>query len=413
VGDAQRALGAWKFALRIAVVLTRTRSEETQPVGVNARAATKNLATLRRIALKTHNLVRPEGDNPKRPKSLPKRELRATLDPSCLEKLLSLVSGPCLRPRQGNFAFLRHSCFFQSPMRTIDQFMLLSADVWQARAAAHRERARTHTLPARSRSDRGLPHPVTDFLFEYYPFKFAFLEHWHPASGVALEWNAPDRRPPYRGCFHVLENRRLRADPRLLTGSQRQRLAWIADLLEATTERAPNFACHGLHEWAMVYQGRNVRHERTLRLRLPQVEIDALVQSRALCCTHHDAFRFFALEARPLNRHQPNLENRMLLEQPGCVHANMDLYKWAAKAMPWAGSDLLLDCFELAMELRELDMRASPYDLCEWGLKPVRVELPHGRREYEILQKVLATKARPLRGRLILVIRETLALAQA
>lgn len=55
------------------------------------RAAAKNLATLRRIALNTHNLVRPEGDNPKRPKSLPKRELRATLDPSYLEKLLSLV----------------------------------------------------------------------------------------------------------------------------------------------------------------------------------------------------------------------------------------------------------------------------------------------------------------------------------
>lgn len=39
----------------------------------------------------THNLVRPEGDNPKRPKSLPKREPRATLDPDYLEKLLSLV----------------------------------------------------------------------------------------------------------------------------------------------------------------------------------------------------------------------------------------------------------------------------------------------------------------------------------
>ncbi len=55
------------------------------------RAAATNFATLRCIALNTHNLVRPQGDNAKRPESLPKRELRATLDPTYLEKLLSLV----------------------------------------------------------------------------------------------------------------------------------------------------------------------------------------------------------------------------------------------------------------------------------------------------------------------------------
>ena len=86
----------------------------------------------------------------------------------------------------------------------------------------------------------------------------------------------------------------------------------------------------------------------------------------------------------------------------------MDLYKWAAKAMPWAGSELLLDCFELAVELRDLDMRASPYDLTEWGREAVRIETADGRRIYENEQRTLAARARPLRERLIDVIRKTL-----
>jgi hypothetical protein len=87
----------------------------------------------------------------------------------------------------------------------------------------------------------------------------------------------------------------------------------------------------------------------------------------------------------------------------------MDLYKWAAKAMPWSGSELLLDCFELAMELRDLDMRASPYDLTEWGRQPVRIETPEGRRIYEEEQKRLAAATAPLRARLIAVLSRTLA----
>jgi hypothetical protein len=133
------------------------------------------------------------------------------------------------------------------------------------------------------------------------------------------------------------------------------------------------------------------------------------VESRAICCSHHDAFRFFAAEARPMNRLQPTLESRISLEQPGCVHANMDLYKWAAKSMPWIGSELLLDCFELAIELRDLDMRASPYDLLAWGLEPVRIETAEGRRIYEIEQRRLAEAALPLRERLIATLVMTLA----
>jgi hypothetical protein len=285
---------------------------------------------------------------------------------------------------------------------TFQDIRVMPQREWRERAAAHRARAERHTRPARMRRDRGLPHPIEDFLFEYYPFPFALLEKWHPGSGVALE---TETRPAvFHERWYAHENGRLALDPGKLSAKQRLRFARMLELLEATRDRVPHFACHGLHEWAMVYGGQEVRHEKTLRLRLPQAEIDALVESRPVCCSHHDAFRFFAAAARPFNRLQPDLDSRVHLEQPGCLHANMDLYKWAAKAMPWAGGDLLLDCFELALELRDLDMRASPYDLTGWGREPVRIETPEGRRIYEEEQKRLAASAAPLRARLIAVL---------
>jgi len=288
----------------------------------------------------------------------------------------------------------------------------LSTAVWEERAAMHKLRAERHTLPARKRKDHGALHPVEDFLFQYYPYSFTLLEQWHPGTGVMLELpltlqeEREEAAPPalpatFNGKHYTAGADGIHMDTTKLADKERGRLEWIRDLLNATSGRPPVFSCHGLHEWAMVYRGKEVRHEKTTRLRLPQAEIDAIVESRPLCCTHHDAFRFFAPEARPMNRLQPSLDTRILLEQPGCVHANMDLYKWAAKGMPWVGSDLLLDCFELALELRELDMRASPYDLAAWGYEPVKIETAEGRKNYEAEQRCLAAKAALLRESLI------------
>jgi hypothetical protein len=277
---------------------------------------------------------------------------------------------------------------------------MLPAPEWTARAERHRARAERWTVPARDRRAAGKPHPVEDFLFTYYRFSYAKIEEWHPVAGTALEAITPLplhlSKAPYRQ-----KDGHLIADAALLKDKERARLVWIRELLAATRDRAPIYACHGLHEWAMVYRGANVRHSTTTPLRLPQTEIDALIESRPIRCSHFDAFRFFHADAQPLNRLQPTLDGRPEFEQPGCIHANMDLYKWAFKAMPWAGSDLLLDCFELAMELRDLDMRASPYDLREYGFEPVCIEAPEGRREYEKQQARLAELAVPLRQRLI------------
>ncbi len=276
----------------------------------------------------------------------------------------------------------------------------LPASIWRERARLHEERTAARISPALQRRAKGTPHPVEDFLFTYYQFSFAKLREWHPPFGTGLEWESAlphaFSKPPYRRDGPLVS-----ADSGTLSEKERARLRWIRELLAATRERAANFGCHGMHEWAMVYRGREIRHEKTATLRLPQAAIDELVESRPIACSHFDAFRFFAPEARPLNKLQPDVKSRPEHEQPGCVHANMDLYKWAGKAMPWVGSELWFECFELALELRDLDMRASPYDLEPWGLKPVPVETSEGRRTYELEQRRLAEKAVPLRERLI------------
>lgn len=271
---------------------------------------------------------------------------------------------------------------------------------WREHAALHRERAERWTKPTRKRREAQVPHPIDDFLFTYYPFSFAKLEDWHAPLGVALEVDEPlpERflRSPYR-----MEDGVVFLDEAMLEEKERLRLKWTRELLVATRDRAPNFACHGLHEWAMVYRGRQVRHEKTTPLRLSQAEIDALVESRPLLCSHFDAFRFFAPQAQPMNRFQPTLDGRPENEQPGCIHANMDLYKWAFKCQPWIPGDLLLDVFSLAKDLREIDMRASPYELSEYGYEPIAIETVEGRREYETTQRALADRAAVLRQRLI------------
>lgn len=155
-----------------------------------------------------------------------------------------------------------------------------------------------------------------------------------------------------------------------------------------------------MHEWAMVYKADRIRHDQ-LPLRMPEDELTEFVESRPLICTHFDAYRFFTEEARPLNKHQLNRDKFQEMEQPGCLHTNMDLYKWAFKMYPWIGSDLIRTAFELALEARFVDMKASPYDLRERGLEPIKIETEEGRMEYMRLQKKIFEKSQPIRKKLI------------
>ena len=74
----------------------------------------------------------------------------------------------------------------------------------------------------------------------------------------------------------------------------------------------------------MVYRSAEVRHE-DWPLRLGADGTDAVVDSLPVRCTHFDAFRFFTDAARPLNSLQPQRADQVALEQPGCLHAGMDI----------------------------------------------------------------------------------------
>jgi len=280
---------------------------------------------------------------------------------------------------------------------------------WQLIARAHRKRVEKWTVPYRSRRAQGSMHPIYDFLFIYYRFAPALLEQWHPGSELALE---ADHFPTgFTEKYYSLREGALSLDHAKLDPKTCKRLKWSLELCQKTQTRAPQFGCFGMHEWAMVYQGGpegRARHEGTLPLRLSQTEIDAVVESRPICCSHFDAFRFFSDKAMPFNRLQPTQDTRMENEQPGCLHTNMDLYKWAAKCMPWVSTDLLWHTFTFALKCREIDMRASPYDCTRLGYTPIKIETPQGRMEYEREQQQLTEAASSLRHRLIDTLKKVL-----
>ncbi|MFD4355727.1 3-methyladenine DNA glycosylase [Nocardia sp. NPDC058518] len=280
---------------------------------------------------------------------------------------------------------------------------------WQAAARAHRDRLDRLVGPYLERRAAGTTHPVVDFLFTYYGNKPSQLRRWHPGFGVALR-DAGD----YRGArgYHELpgEQNVFTADPAYLA-KRRDTIEFVSGLLTATARRPAQLSCFGLHEWAMVYRTDDVRHQQ-VPLRLGHAGTDAVVESMSLRCTHFDAFRFFTPEAVGRNVEPLTRADQVAREQPGCLHANMDLYKWGFKLAPLISSDLLLDCFELACTARELDMRASPYDLSGFGYEPVRIETPTGRADYVRAQAAIAESADALRDRLRLACAE-LSSAQA
>jgi hypothetical protein len=265
---------------------------------------------------------------------------------------------------------------------------VLAQAQWRARAAAHERRVDALLRGHRERRRRGIKHPVEDFLFTYYSYRPAQLRRWRPDAGVRLEGASEST-----------------VDVAAELVRRGPTVRWIRDLLAATAGRPAQLACFGLHEWAMVYRlGAEERRHTAWPLRLPPAELAAVVESRGVQCSHYDAFRFFTAPARSLNLLQPNRETQHSLEQPGCLHANMDLYKWSYKLAPLVGSETVADCFELARDIRGLDMRASPYDLTDLGYEPVRIETPDGRAEYAAAQRRFAERADPLRQRLIAIV---------
>jgi hypothetical protein len=288
---------------------------------------------------------------------------------------------------------------------------------WTARAAAHEQRMDAWLVPHSERRRAGVAHPVWDFLFTYYSETPGRLRRWHPGVGQVLTGHAARTRLSWP--FYTEATGRTAAgetvsgvavDVEAFLAKRRDAVGWVHGLLSATTGRTAQFGCFGLHEWAMLYRPGNgeVRHEQ-LPLRLGQAGTDAVVESHRLQCSHIDAHRFFTRAGEPRNTLRPTRATQQQFEQPGCLHATMDLYKWAYKLSPAVPGELLADCFALAADVRELDMRASPYDLQELGWRPVAIETPEGKAEYVAAQRGFAARGAVVRERLLTVCRQLLA----
>lgn len=247
-----------------------------------------------------------------------------------------------------------------------------------------------------------MKHPTEDFLFTYYPVTPGRLRRWHPGVGVGLDEAAGLPRAAWR--FYRSDGAVVRVDAGEFAARRSDELAFIRELLTALDDREPALGCFALHEWAMVYRlpPDELRHTQ-LPLRLGSAGTDAVVESHSLRCTHIDAYRFFTASAAARNTFRPRRDTQLAWDQPGCLHAGMDLYKWAVKLSPAAPSDLVMDCFELARELRDLDMRASPYDVSVLGAAPIPVETADGKSAYLAALGPLLERASALRARLVTV----------
>jgi hypothetical protein len=280
----------------------------------------------------------------------------------------------------------------------------LPIDIWTARAREHEELLADYTEGFIRRRSQGLTHAVLDFLFVYYNCSPTKLKQWVPSISqeLVIDTSILENYPWLKeNWFCKKTQSTLALDLQRFPQHTYRQVAFIAQLCSNILERSPRFSCFGLHEWAMVYKStpEDIRHK-GFRLRLSPQELADFVENQMICCSHYDAYRFFTADARPLNVLQPQYDTRLHMEQGGCLHANMDLYKWATKLWPWIGSDFIAKTFLLALACRELDMRASPYDLTEIGYTPFCIETEEGKKQYQQAQQLLATRAIPLREEL-------------
>ena len=212
-----------------------------------------------------------------------------------------------------------------------------------ARRSDARPRARGSTPGSRRtwrRRADGRRHPVDDFLFTYYSHRPAALRRWHPGYGR--------RRSPARAGVRragaSTRSRRRRRRPRRRASSLAARgdcwCAFIRDLLAA--HRGPARAARAASgctsgRWSTGRRRSEVRHAAwPLRLGADghRRGRGAAPDRAARTSTRSGSS---PTPARPLNTLAAHAaSDRPAFEQPGCLHAGMDLYKHAYRLTPLA-----------------------------------------------------------------------------
>lgn len=283
--------------------------------------------------------------------------------------------------------------------------LVLPHERWTELAKEHEQRARVWIDAHMARRSRGEKHPIWDFLFDYYAVRPSHVLRWHPGAGVTLAGAAEAPHACWRD-YRVDRNGNVSVDVDSFLSHRGKDMENLLALLRATEKNRTQFDCFGLHEWAMVYRQDTTRHP--LPLRLGAEGTNDVVEAHDIKCTHFDAYRFFTPPAKPLNLTVLDNSSRPAHEQCGCLHVGMDLFKWAAKMGPLVPGELLLDCFELALDIRLLDMEASPYDCRVLGYGVVPIETPEGKAEYVSRQREFTARAEPLRHRLVAILESVL-----
>ena len=171
-----------------------------------------------------------------------------------------------------------------------------------------------------------------DFLFSYYYLSAGALKRWHPGAGYIIANPGADRPAPQAGAKFYREVTADAAaglphggwtvDVTEFGRRQANILDFVEQLLSATVSRDAKLSCFGLHEWAMAYRSdvHGLRHA-SVPLRLGAQGTDDVVESHKISCSHFDAFRFYAPEAREMNHLQPTRDTMIESNNP-VSHAN-------------------------------------------------------------------------------------------
>jgi hypothetical protein len=289
-----------------------------------------------------------------------------------------------------------NSGVMNSPYNIYNQ--VIAPDTWRSRVSSHEKRISFWVQDRRERGAIGEKHPVYDFLFDYYSFRPSQLLRWSPGIGYML---CDADQNSFAGAHEfTLSEQGLFLDVMTFPKHRIKFLKWALQYLKNVQERPAQLGCFGLHEWAMLYKTNTPRHS-SVPLRLDSSEINQVCESLNIRCSHYDAFRFFTQDAVPLNIKKLTRETTTEDDQPGCIHVTMDLYRYAYKIAPYSSAELIADAFALAVKAREVDMRASPYDLSSLGFAAIEIETTAGRASYVEMQKKLMEEAQGIRTKLI------------